>query len=221
MKLGRELMARLLERAGLNTNSAARKVKGSQPQLHRYMSGKAREPKRSTLLPFAKLFGVPVDAFFDDRVAAQELAKLNDPQSGIGEVDQWDIPGPAQKLFIVRAVQATSGPFVQGLDLPSDLGLSVPYYGRDPDVYGLVVRGNWGADRILSGDRLIVEPNTTPLPGDVAVVVLRGDRMAISRILSLRGDEVELAPIAGGSVSNVFPMSDVSEMHKVVAILPR
>ena len=67
----RKLMQDLMKAEGLNPNSlsAATKNKTKQPQIHRFISGVSKEPKRSTLAPVAGYFGVPVEAFFDSKVA--------------------------------------------------------------------------------------------------------------------------------------------------------
>lgn len=67
----RELLQRLMDKRGYNPNSLARATKDrtKQPQIHRFLKGEAREPKRSTLLPVAEVLGVPVDAFFDPKYA--------------------------------------------------------------------------------------------------------------------------------------------------------
>lgn len=67
----RTLLERLMAKANLNPNSLAAKTRGrtKQPTIYRFIKGEAKEPKRSTLLPVAEVFGVPVEAFFDPRVA--------------------------------------------------------------------------------------------------------------------------------------------------------
>lgn len=67
----RELLRLLMEQRGLNPNSlsAATNKKTKQPQIHRFLTGESKEPKRSTLAPVAGVLGVPVEAFFDARVA--------------------------------------------------------------------------------------------------------------------------------------------------------
>ena len=76
-----ELLQWLLDRDGLNTNSLSAAVKGAstQSQIHRFLHGVAKEPKRSTLAPIADFFGVPLDAFYYPELAAEVL---NDLKSG-------------------------------------------------------------------------------------------------------------------------------------------
>lgn len=63
---GRVLLGMLMSAKGLNPNSLAKALDNatSQPQIHKFVSGVSKEPKRSTLQPVADYFGVPLDAFF-------------------------------------------------------------------------------------------------------------------------------------------------------------
>lgn len=72
----RELLRRLMADRGLNPNSLARAVhqRVKQPTIHRFLSGEASEPRRSTLEPVAKYFNVEVDAFFDPKKADEVFA---------------------------------------------------------------------------------------------------------------------------------------------------
>lgn len=67
-----------------NANSLAAKLKGrpSQPQIHKFLTGTAKEPRRPTLEPLAAHFGVPVEAFYDPAAAARAAAALGLPEAG-------------------------------------------------------------------------------------------------------------------------------------------
>ncbi|MCE1193162.1 MAG: hypothetical protein LWW96_13525 [Acidovorax sp.] len=68
---GRELLQLLLASRGLTANALAKALKGEtkQPQIHKFLTGVAAEPRRSTLAPVAAFFDIPVDAFYDDFLA--------------------------------------------------------------------------------------------------------------------------------------------------------
>lgn len=72
----RELLQLLMDRDGLNSSSLAVRINHAttQPQIHKFLSGKAKEPKRSTLAPIAMHFRIPLDALYDSAVA-EEIAK--------------------------------------------------------------------------------------------------------------------------------------------------
>lgn len=96
----RDLLRKLMTRDGLNPNSLAKRTNGrtKQPQIFRFLSGEAKEPKRSTLEPVAEVFGIEVDALFDRRVAAQVAKRLfpNEDQEA------------TQTLFVVESPTAHS-----------------------------------------------------------------------------------------------------------------
>lgn len=65
----RDLLRELMKAEGENPNSLAKKLKMQQSTLHRFMSGEAKEPRRSSLSPVAEHFGIPIDALFDEKIA--------------------------------------------------------------------------------------------------------------------------------------------------------
>lgn len=74
----RKLLRALMDRSGDNPNSLARKLHDAvgQPQIHKFLSGTAREPRRATLQPLASHYDIPLDAFYDPEVAGQVAAHL-------------------------------------------------------------------------------------------------------------------------------------------------
>ena len=97
----------------------------------------------------------------------------------------------------------------------------MPYHGRDADAYALHVRGDAMASRIMSGDHLVVEPNTRPQPGDIAVVILADGRKTGRTLLYVRDGEVTLAPFNDAHRTMLLALADIAQMHKVVSIIPR
>ena len=78
----RELLKLLMATAHDNPNSLSQKTKVPQPTIFRFISGEAREPRRSTLAPIAKHYGVPIEALFDAKEAAQAAAKIMSGANG-------------------------------------------------------------------------------------------------------------------------------------------
>lgn len=74
----RKLLTLLMDRQNLNPNSLAEKIKNAttQSQIHRFETGKTREPKQATLRPVADYFGIPVEVFYSEELAAMVAAKL-------------------------------------------------------------------------------------------------------------------------------------------------
>ena len=232
-------MAALIASAGLTTNSAAARAKGSQPQLHRYLAGESTEPKRSTLQPFARLFQIPVEAFYNEALAARiarerglsgtARAPVAPPYQAAGSaiVDYGaeDPCAPKRQLTVpvVGLIQAGEDGYLEESAPPAGNGggEALLYYGNDANAYALRVRGDSMANRIMSGDHIVVDPNATPQPGDIAVVILKDGRRTIRRLLYIRDGEVTLAPFSDDHRTLLLPLGDIDEMHKVVSIIPR
>lgn len=75
---GRELLKLLLDKRGLTANALSKALKGAtkQPQIQKFLSGTATEPRRSTLSPVAAFFDVPIDAFYDEFLADKVAYQL-------------------------------------------------------------------------------------------------------------------------------------------------
>lgn len=116
----RALLQRLMDRDGLNSNSLAERLNNAttQPQIHKFLSGKAKEPRRSTLAPVARYFRIPLDALYDADIAVS-AAKQKQLVSDDLEINQSLAPTggaqPATKNIASMAADATSGGQLQAL----------------------------------------------------------------------------------------------------------
>jgi hypothetical protein len=74
----RKLLQALMDRDEDNSHSLAVKLRGrpGQPQIHKFLSGVAKEPRRATLEPLAKHYGIPVEALYNDELAAEVAEQL-------------------------------------------------------------------------------------------------------------------------------------------------
>jgi phage repressor protein C with HTH and peptisase S24 domain len=74
----RELLRALMARDGDNANSLAVKLKNrvTQPTLFKFLAGTSREPRRTSMLPVAEHYDVPVEAFYDHTLAAATFKRL-------------------------------------------------------------------------------------------------------------------------------------------------
>ena len=68
---GPELLKSLMDAAGDNAHAVATSLKKQslQSYIWKFVNGKAKEPKRSSLQPLADRYRVPVDAFYDPALA--------------------------------------------------------------------------------------------------------------------------------------------------------
>ena len=82
-----------MERDGLNPTSLSRRLDGnpSQPQIHKFLSGTVREPKREMLKPIADFYKITIDALYLDEIstAIGENLKSGKPlMTGIKEIQE-------------------------------------------------------------------------------------------------------------------------------------
>lgn len=161
----RKFFKALMEARGYNPNSLSRATgaRTKQPQIVRFITGEAIEPKRSTLEPAAKVLGVPVEAFFDRAAAEAEIARLaiEDPARWANE--QHSLGGRTTDL-----AQLMSHP-EKKIDPPQmkwESILSVPL----PQRFVLVIRDDSmavpGQRGMSPGDRATFHRSETARPGD-------------------------------------------------------
>lgn len=94
----------------MNPHALAQKLKNPalQSTLQRFLDGKTKEARRSTVEPVAKFFQVQVDSFYNPEIATQELMRL-----GL-------MPGAKSKKYAVEAVSEHGSHVVR--DLPRQEG---------------------------------------------------------------------------------------------------
>ena len=68
-----QLIAALMAREGLGPTPLARKLgdRTLQPKIHRFKNGEVREPSPATVTPLAQYFGLPLEAFYDEKTATR------------------------------------------------------------------------------------------------------------------------------------------------------
>ena len=97
----RLLLQWLLDRDGDNSNSLAKKLKNAttQPQIHKFLSGKAKQPRHSTLEPVATHYGIPINALYSEEEAERVMGLL---QSGVNPPDKkvQPVAQPSQVPFV-------------------------------------------------------------------------------------------------------------------------
>lgn len=165
----RELLRALMTREGVNPHSLSQKLKNrtTQPQLHKFLTGVSKEPRRATLQPVADHYDVPVEAFYDAALASQTARRLRlDEPATFG-----------------RVVVELDGPKIRAAVTNDDDPLEhvIPQYD---------VGGSMGAGRLLLRDQPghITSWHVTPewiqknvhnvtSPGNLAIVTGFGDSM--------------------------------------------
>lgn len=209
---------------------------------------KARLQKRLTQPQLARLAGVSQTSISDlERGRATETRKLVQLAQALGKTPEWlesgslpeerpvlrTLPGPdtltqaiedlaqTRRIPVIGTVKAEEDGFLETVDYPAGQGGVVPYHGKDMNAYALRVRGDSMAGKIDSGETIVVEPGTTPQPGDIAMVLMKDGRRTVKRLLYVRNGEVTLAPENRDHHNLVFDLDEIDAMHKVVNIILR
>lgn len=182
----RELLQLLMDRHGDNPNSLSQKTKVPQPTIYRFITGTAKEPRRSTLEPIAKHYGIAVEALFDERVATgvadTVLGKKEATQTNVAPGP--DIRGKVPLISWVRAGELCESPdLFQPGDADEWLYCPVPH---SPSTFCLRVLGDSQDDGTPDGYRdgeiIFVDPDVTPIPGHDVVVRTPDAKMTFKRL---------------------------------------
>ncbi len=160
---GRQLLRALMAAASENPNSLADKLQARslQSQIQRFIDGKTRNPRWSTLEPIAKHFGLRVEAFLDDE-AAEAVAidrGLIPPRvdAAAGAHAPVPIRPSRQQQLSIRDLVLQLGAALLNVDAPARkaVGSLLADMASEPDDAARA------ADRIA---RLLAEPGNAPAP---------------------------------------------------------
>jgi hypothetical protein len=78
-----ELVRGLIDQSGERLTVVANRIQaGFQPTLHKFVSGRTREPSRQTAALIAEFFRIPLEALYDEEVATKVAAERGIALSG-------------------------------------------------------------------------------------------------------------------------------------------
>lgn len=89
---------------------------------------------------------------------------------------------------------------------------------RDPNAYGLRVRGMSMFPAIRDGWYVLIEPNGSPKEGEYVLVKLRDGRKMVKELLYRRSDSIELLSVNGDERLRV-ELTDVEGLQAVGAVV--
>jgi len=202
---GRELLQRLLERSGENPNSLAVKLKRAplQSQLHRFLAGLAKEPRRSTLQPVAEFYDVPLDAFYEaaqasavarrlrlDDVDLRSPPQLRDEPSGETPecvIHQYDVAGSMGTGLLLRDQPG----IIRSLNVSREwVEKNVPYYTAVENLAIVTGFGDSMLGMFNPGDPLLVDRGITKADVDGVYFFRVGDEGFIKRLQRIPGQGI-------------------------------
>lgn len=158
-----ELIAALMHREGLGPLPLAKKIGKAklQPQIHRFSRGEVANPDRSTAVPIAEYFHIPVEAIYDERIATEVAREL-----GITAVAPASSTAPRKKTSVAHPMSQSS---VKLGAKQLDWGALME--GELPAIFEVAVPDDAMAPRVRAGQIVKFDTRETPRPGDGVLVV--------------------------------------------------
>jgi hypothetical protein len=206
----RELLRALMARDGDNPHSLSVKLKGriKQPQIYKFVTGTAKEPRRSTLAPLAEHYEIPVEAFYDPSTADAMYKRLRlDALPVTGKVVVEE-PGMQRELetgedVVIKQLDTGGRMGVGGIVLHEQPGLirsfnvtrewvekNLPYYTSVENLSIVTGFGDSMLGMFNPGDPLIVDRGITKADVDGVYFFCIGDEGFIKRLQRIPGQGV-------------------------------
>lgn len=121
---------------------------------------------------------------------------------------------------VVGTVQAGDDGYWEELQYPVGHGDGfIRYPSRDPNAYALRVKGDSMRPRIKPGEFLLVEPNSTVIPGEEVIVTTVDGRSMVKVLGPRRDGMIELQSINEDHRPITLDEAEVRVMHYVAAIV--
>ena len=96
---------------------------------------------------------------------------------------------------------------------------NAPYVSIPRDCYALMVKGSALAPRMYEGDVLLISPSYPISPGSEVFVGFSGGESQVFNLVSQRGEEVTLGPLATNQSRIVRGLSELEFVHAIVAVV--
>lgn len=228
-----------LKKRNTNPNELEQKnPKIKQSTIFRIQTGETKEPRRSTLEPFAEWAGVSVSDLFDKDLSQAELntpqfkkfdleafkKKYNIPDSedAVRFIETPVLQFPARKRYI--PVKAYSKMGMDGFF--TDMGYEgnggdgyIPTRTAGARAYGVKGTGDSMFPAIRNGWYVVCDPDAEPTPTEFVQVCLKDGRCTIKEFVGINGGVLSLIAVNGGERIS-FDMDDVESVTAITDIVP-
>ena len=212
---------------------AAREAKGlSQPQLSRmcgwdsqsrisnYERG-IREPNLDDLRKMARCLGTTVEDLIASKENETPITVSRQTESKSGIESPTGTVGKYRMAPIVGTAQLGPDGYWEELNYPVGYGdgyLDVPT--SDPNAYTLRVKGDSMAPAIRDGWYVVVEPNSSIVPGEYVLVETTDGRSMVKELLWEHGDQVALMSVSEEYGRLTIDRSEIKHIYHVGFIAP-
>lgn len=213
----RENLDWLIKASGTNAYELQRATGVPQPTIHRILTGESADPRTATLDPIARYFGITVAELRTENLKEigsfrpgssllrRKFKESNDLKAQL-QFDENVKPAQvgSRPIPVISSVQAGA---LRDMDCPYEPGDGYAVEYTD-DVklsrwtFGLDVEGDSMLPRFQPGDRLIVDPEREPKPGNF-VIARNGSDQATFKKYRPRGINAK-----GDMIFELVPMND-------------
>lgn len=224
----RLLLQWLLDRDKDNSNSLAAKLKNvpTQPNIHKFLSGKSKQPRHSTLEPIAKHYGIPIEALYSNDVADQVMERLvlakekhhlsqsNHAQAATETISNVSEIQKRPRVPLISMIHAGELTDVFDIFNPGEAVVWIEPRCSSPSEqsYALKVEGDSmespipGAMSILEGSILVVDPNVAASANDYVIAKDIATQKANFRQLKTDGVRWYLKPL-----NPAYPLMEIDD----------
>ncbi|WP_434279301.1 S24 family peptidase [Acinetobacter sp. CE-15] len=209
-----------------------------QSTIFRIQSGVTKDPRRSTLEPFAEWAGVTVSDLFD-----KDLSKSENNADGFKEFDieafkkQYNIPDSEDAVLFSRVIEkpiVLSKRWVpvkayskMGMDgFFTDMGYEgnggdgyIPTHSAGDKAYGIKGTGDSMYPAIRNGWYVVCDPDAVLTPSEFVQVCLKDGRCTIKEFIGIHNNVLNLLAVNGGE-RLTFDMDDVESITAITDIVP-
>lgn len=194
--------------AGLTQAEVAKRAGISQPAYNGLERGTYSSSKH--LIAIAAALNVRPEALTGGSWLHNDSAPDTDVQIAFREVP------------VVGKAQLGPEGFWEAEDYPAGHGAEyVAWPTDDMNAYSVRVEGDSMSPRIRHGERVIIEPNTPPSPGDEVLVRTTDGRCMVKIYLYERDERIYLDSINDTHPTISFPKEEVQRLHFVAGIAKR
>lgn len=198
----------LMRQRGTNAHELSRTTRVPQPTIHRILTGESTDPRTTTLQPLATYFGISVADLRDRNLAAEGVSGLPVGEQKGSEPGFDENVRPANPALrpipVISSVQAGA---LRDMETPYPVGSGYAIEYTDDEklsrwAFGLDVEGLSMTPMFQPGDRIIVDPDLAPNPGDF-VVARNGSDQATFKKYRPRGIDHN-----GEMIFELVPLND-------------
>lgn len=229
----------LLSKHKTNPNELEQKnPKIKQSTIFRIQTGATKDPRRSTLEPFAEWAGVSVSDLFD-----KDLSQSSKNTADFKKIDieafkrQYNIPDSEDAVLFSRTIDR---PIVlnkrwvpvkayskMGMDgYFTDMGYDgnggdgyIPTHSAGPKAFGIRGTGDSMFPAIRNGWFVVCDPDAEPVPTEFVQVCLKDGRCTIKEFVGINGGVLSLIAVNGGERLS-FDMDEVESITAITDIVP-